>query len=104
MWIDYPGPVFSSWEDARSYIRAVNASQLDELQLKIMRWYFEFKNYYKSRVTMLVRSVFGIPVPPPPPIVESSGSPAIELSLTQPGLTEATLNEPLVNIFNLFQL
>ena len=65
MWINYPGPVFNTWKEAKTFIETVDEAALDQIQSEVMLWYEEFKFFHKTRVISYIRSQYGIPESPP---------------------------------------
>lgn len=50
-WHNYPGPIFTSWNDLQPFLSSANSSYVDELQLKIITWYKDFKLNVQKNIT-----------------------------------------------------
>lgn len=50
-WYNYPGPIFNSWDELKPFLSGINGTYVDDLQLKIIKWYKEFKENVQHNIT-----------------------------------------------------
>jgi hypothetical protein len=60
--LTYPGPIFDSWREAETWMATIeqDPNDLDDLQLRIQKWYQQFKFFYKKKVDKMINNYMDI--------------------------------------------